>query len=427
MKNMLERVTTLKRVASKRAYATNSQPVLAVQVIPPRAASSRDLAVLETAIQALTLDEQHPVALELVGTANARLFLLRAASPEALHHLTQQVQARYPQALLQACAEEEDPLRIQQGESCAVVELRPGTASYLPLRFWQEKDLLTEGADPLLGLLAALGHLPAGTRAIMQLALVPLPATWSQTDQRKAVEHPLETERLRQRSELTPSGAAAPSTPALVGLAILVGILLLWRTYAHRLNAPLPPEIKRMPMQVLHGKLPSLTPGELTLLLLGIASIGLLFLLLLLLLKRIRRSFGHTPIYDMRLVAEKTGRLAYRARLRLFVIGTAEPGKSQQHRTRVHAEVLAELTAAYKQYHRASGSYFLPHPLSASGTAFAARTSRTVLGQSFFSSSLKRNGMGHESAAFTPYPQCCRCGCLVAPAPGAGYGRSPAA
>ncbi len=362
-----ERVQVLKSMQSKQKVLADDGPqALVVQVIPPRSAGSRDMAGFETALQALALDEHHPIALELAGTAKARLFLLRATSPESLHHLTQQIQAHYPQAQLQALAYEDDPLTIKPGESNAVVELQPGAASYLPMRSWQEREMLKEGADPLLGLLAALGHLPASTRAIVQLALVPLPATWSKADQRKAVEHPLETERMRQRQELTSSGISAPSTPAIVGLAVLVGILLLSREYARRINALLPRWMQQAALQALRGQRPTLTPWELTLLLTGSASVAVFCLLLLLLLKRIRRRIGvgGTPIYDMRLVAEKTGRLAYRARLRIFVIGTAEPGVQQQHLTRSQMVVLAELTAAYKQYHRASGGYFLPRHLS---------------------------------------------------------------
>src|SRR5258707_10722940 len=79
-------------------------------VIVPRTASTRDITVLETAMQGLALDDQHPVALELAATAASRQFLLRATSPLALRHLEDQVRARYPQALIQPVATGDDPL-----------------------------------------------------------------------------------------------------------------------------------------------------------------------------------------------------------------------------------------------------------------------------------------------------------------------------
>src|SRR5215467_9418483 len=65
-------------------------------VIVPRVTSTRDITVLETAMQGLALDKKHPVALELAATASSRHFLLRATSAMSQKHLADQVQARYP-------------------------------------------------------------------------------------------------------------------------------------------------------------------------------------------------------------------------------------------------------------------------------------------------------------------------------------------
>ena len=110
----------------------------------------------------------------------------------------------------------------------------------------------------------------------------------------------------------------------------------------------------------------------------------------------------------MRLVAEKTGRSAYRARLRLVVIDSGEESNQStmrdaapswhlpsfllhsseitparildiyQHwrqatlhkreRTSTHKALLDRLTAAYRQYHLAAGGYFVPHALSQAKT-----------------------------------------------------------
>ena len=78
---------------------TRSQDFLA-SVIVPRVTSTRDITVLETAMQGLALDSRHPVALELAATASSRSFLLRATSALSLKHLADQVQARYPQAII---------------------------------------------------------------------------------------------------------------------------------------------------------------------------------------------------------------------------------------------------------------------------------------------------------------------------------------
>jgi hypothetical protein len=116
---------------------------------------------------------------------------------------------------------------------------------------------------------------------------------------------------------------------------------------------------------------------------------------------QIRSRLGGTRIYDMRLVDEKTARPAYRVRLRLFVFSSGEetiPAHDAQlkeivqctftwqqftwsslhtsfqrwrkevvrnkQRKQAQWDVLAHLVAAYRQYHTASGGYFVPHRLS---------------------------------------------------------------
>jgi hypothetical protein len=372
------------------------EPCLMLQLVPPRTASSRDMVALETVMQGLALDARHPVALEIARTGSGRQFLLRATSRAALEHLAAQIQARYPQAIIQPpdC----DPLMLKPGEIVSAVELRPGAPSYLPLRAFRERELPTEGTDPLLGLLAALSHVPANMRVVTQLALLPLPPTWSQADRRRAVEHPLEPERVRQRRSMSTSGSTAPSAGVIIAMGMLVKLLVLW----YRFSRKLPPWILHAVTFMLHGRNPQLSSLQMTELITGLVGIVLVALLILLGVRWVLRRLERTSIYDMRLVAEKTGRSAYRVRLRLFVVDE-ESNQNQRDetgprrrfrsliihrrevtlagilnsyrrwrqgtlqrrvRTNTHKELLERLTAAYRQYHLAAGGYFVPHALS---------------------------------------------------------------
>src|SRR6266700_2940009 len=374
---------------------------LVLQVVPPRSASNRDIAALETVMQGLVLGVRHPVALEIARTVRGRQFLLRATSPTALEHLAAQIQARYPQATIQRLTE--DPLHVKPDEAITAVELQPGAASYLPLRSWRERELPVAGTDPLLGLLAAISQVPAKMRVVAQLALVPLSPTWSQAYRRRAVEHPLEPERQRQRRTTTSSGSAAPSTSGIIAMGMLVAVLLLWYRFSKRL----PPWILHAGSLLLHGKNPQPSSSQITLLVVGLLGIAIAILLGLFGVRWMLRRLSHTSIYDMRLVAEKTGRSAYRARLRLFVIADREAsaGRSaedmhggslrqrslslvvrphefslarirstfqqwqhthrrQHEQARAREEVLDRLTAAYRQFHTAAGGYFVPYRLS---------------------------------------------------------------
>ncbi|MGH2508083.1 MAG: helicase HerA domain-containing protein, partial [Ktedonobacteraceae bacterium] len=287
-------------------------PVLDVR--PSRVAGERDLPALETAMQGLALDAHTPMALELAATTTSRQFLLRAEQQVALRHLEQQVQARYPQALIQPAAS--DPLTLASGEECSVVELRPGAAAYLPLRAWKARDLLTEGTDPLLGLLAALGSLPEGTRAVAQLALVPASPTWSAGQRRYAVEHPLEKERIytRQRTQ-------APSIAQVLLLVPIVGVLLLVDLF-HQL---IPHWLLQAGARVLRGQAPQLTALQTIEVFVGGGGCLLLLLGGIFVTSLVVGRMSASHIYDPRLADEKTARSAYRVRLRLFVIAPGAP------------------------------------------------------------------------------------------------------
>jgi DNA helicase HerA-like ATPase len=379
---------------------------LCLHVRPARASSVRDLPALETVLAGLALDEHTPIALEIAASPTERQFLLRAEQPAALRHLEQQIQARYPQAIISAVVP--DPLICASGESCSVVELRPGAASYLPLRSWKAREITTEGTDPLLGILASFGSLPEGTRAVAQLALVPAPPQWSAPNRRYAVEHPLQKEHAH-----VAGGTQERSIKDV--LLLFPAVLLLLLVYLF--HGLVPAWLMQAVLGLLRGQTPHLTTSETMVVILGggvllVLVFGGMYLAMVLLGR-----FGTPRIYDQRLVEEKTARPAYRVRLRLFVF-MADPhastapaprglrsfgqvrqmlqvwdarGKRDIHSSDVrtwwkhlrtdwraqrrlarekradqHAReaILRTLAASYRQYHLAAGGYFLPRTLS---------------------------------------------------------------
>jgi len=373
-------------------------------VLVPRAASTRDITVLETAMQGLAPDAKHPVALELAATASSRHFLLRATSAMSLRHLADQVQARYPQALIRLMTKAHDPLSLCEGDTVSAVELQAGAQAYLPLHAWRERELLQEGADPLLGILGVFNHLPPHMRVVAQLALLPALPAWSRPYRRKSVEHPLEQERLRERRELSSAQASGPGTIQLVGLGVLVALLLVWWRFKRQLDGLIPSWLLQAGLSLLHGKTPHLASTHLAMLEIGgMMTLAALFLFAFIVIQ-IRSRIGTTSIYDMRLVDEKTARPAYRVCLRLFVFSSEasraparhtplkdvlrqwfsrqactrsslcalfdvyQDWRERTHLNRLHrqeqGDVLDHLVAAYRQYHTASGGYFVPRRLA---------------------------------------------------------------
>jgi hypothetical protein len=398
---------------------------LALPFIPPfrREEEERDLLLLSTALQGLVLDSRHPVALELAGTAQQRSWLIRAATPEALQHAEIQLRARFPDAEFVPVNRHDDPFQVAPHETVSALELRTGAAPYLPLQT-DTRILMQKGSDPILGLLAALDALPDDLRAVAQLALVPASPTWSRPNQRKAIEHALEPERSRERWQMMAAreGAGAPSTVLLIGGGFVLGVLLLYQRFQRAISSHVPLWARKVLSSLAHGQWSQLSAGQQVLFIMSLAGLLLGGLLVVILVDQLCRRWFRRPIYDMQRVAEQTSRMAYRVRLRLYVIGPAFPRptglrydfitfqermttamkkdvrsqkeetswqatikrfwqplrllwkmtttfsrhvwrygqKSHQQRQRRHA-LLARLVAAYRQFHLASGNYFVPH------------------------------------------------------------------
>ncbi|GHO79559.1 hypothetical protein KSD_73300 [Ktedonobacter sp. SOSP1-85] len=368
-----------------------SKPSLA-RIIPARGITLVERSALEGTIQSLVL-QGSALALEIASTpadtqqARSAQFLLRAPSEDALRAATRQIQVRYPQAIVCHVPPEEDPFEVETFAFVSAMELRAGGAAYETLRSWSPGKPHEQGIDPLLGVLTTLEHLPAGIRAVTQLALTPLPPTWARKYQRFSVEHPLEEEREQRRETQSRLRRGAPGWEQIVLLGIAVGLLLIWNYgQEHHL---FPSWLQEDVLSLLHGTLPHLSLSQQAILGIGLV-VGIT-----LLAGTIRgihwlgeRLFGRTRYYDMKRVAEKIGKSAYRARLRVYLI--EEAPQTDAHSTqplvrnhtirarlasswqafqwkraqqRRHQQIHATLVAAYRHCHT-STAYFTSHKLS---------------------------------------------------------------
>jgi hypothetical protein len=170
----------------------------------------------------------------------------------------------------------------------------------------------------------------------------------------------------------------------IVALALLVMFALLWRRFGSSILPLLPPWLRQDGAQMVHGHLPVLSSSQMMQL---AAVLGLLFFVVFVASRIFHRLQGHRALYDQRAVGEKTKQVAYRARLRLLVIGKVEPlpwwgGKKraghprrgrgagmgglwqwartrwqQRHQRQV---VAMRLAAAYRQYDNPAGNVLVP-------------------------------------------------------------------
>jgi hypothetical protein len=289
-------------------------------IVPPDE-GERGAQAMENWLQACSFEE--PFSLELVGTRSAQGFLLRASSERQLASLSKQLEAQYPQVQIQRVLPQADPLLLHPDEHAVMGEFSLAQPSYLPLKTFTGRALSEAGADPLAALLAAMETVGPGERIIAQLALVRAPETWLSADIRKSVEHALQPERDSMAAATKSSAVASDMAEGSKIVAFMLagmGAFLVYRWYqAH---------------------------AFFFLILLGAT---LLLGLVAFVWWQVRQM--QTPIYDMKLVAEKMARAGFYAQLRVIVIGKSASVSQEQLRAPLQA-----LEVAYRQFTLASSN-----------------------------------------------------------------------
>lgn len=299
-----------------------------VEIVTPRT-NTAAITPAENLLAAISLAE--PFSLELAATSRARWFVARAGSSAMRRHLSEQLGVAYPQAEVRLLDLQRhpslDPALLGPNEQMAACSMRLRAPEYLPLRTFTDLELSGERApqaDPVLGLISAIGSVPDRWRALTQLVLRPAPDNWSDGYLRLAVEHPLAGERT-ERTSLT-------SVFLMAGL--LVAGCVLFQGYQWYLDADW------LRLGLLAGGVPS---GAFA----TVAGV---------------RRFGGQRIYDMQLVKEKVGPIAYVTEVRQAVFAPAdvEPELVTDH--------LRRISTAYRQFNLAAGNGFIAERLRTTET-----------------------------------------------------------
>ena len=163
---------------------SKKRPPVLLAVTPPRT-GERTLLGVENLLQSIAVPE--PFSLELTGDIDGVTLMTRCSDDEVVR---QQLSAHYPQARIHEIPEDEDPLRLGEGEEAWGMTLSSGGPDYLPLRTFRDDDLLDPGSDPLIALLGALSSLKDGERIVARLLLRSLGPDWSQAHLAKALKRP---------------------------------------------------------------------------------------------------------------------------------------------------------------------------------------------------------------------------------------------
>lgn len=293
-----------------------------VKIILPRN-NQRDALACETFLSALVQSRDMPIALEIGGTPQERMFLVRGGEAAVALAMSQLALA-YPQCDFVGVSPEQDPAQ-NNAAVCSTMELRLREPAYLPLRTSVSRegrasyDDFSRAADPMLGLLGAMNGLSKGQTCLIQYGLNPMPDDWS-----KYWRGSLDD--VNERSKLQPQHAFAASLNQLGLLFGMLGCGALasaftfgWQLWAWLIGV-------------------------------GLITLGLFCLWL-----RTRLPSPPNPL----LVQQKINQSAFRVRIRAFVWANTER-EAEQH--------LGRLQAAFKGYNLAGANGFVYMNISHKGT-----------------------------------------------------------
>ena len=300
------------------SWKSSPRPPVLLAVTPPRT-GERTLLGVENLLQSIAVPE--PFALELAGDADGVTLMARCRDGEVVRG---QIAAHYPQARIEELSDEEDPLRLAEGEQAWGLTLTSTGPDYVPLRTFRDDDLLDPGSDPLLALLGALATPEEGERVVTRILLRSLGPDWSQAHQELAYKPPIEQPRPAVNAPSSQGASGGPEPLALAVLAV-VGLVAFkgwdWVQSGEPLKAAL----------------------------LGVGALGASIAGLWLWQ---RWKGGRDHMYDPVLVKEKVSRAAFEAQIEVTAI-LPPGGKAERAR-----ELLEAVAAAYRHYDHPAGARF---------------------------------------------------------------------
>ena len=296
---------------------TPKPPVL-LAITPPRT-GERTLLGVENLLQSIAIPE--PFSLELTGDGDGVTVLVRCRDGEVVR---EQITAHYPQARIEEIPDDEDPLRLAEGEQAWGLTLTSTGPDYVPLRTFRDDDLLDPGSDPLIALLGALSAPKEGERVVTRLLLRALGPDWSQPHQELAFGQTA-TQRPPPPSASSAQGATGGMDPLALAVLAVVGLVAFkgwdWVQSGEPLKAAL----------------------------LGVGALGVSIAGLWLWQ---RWKGGRDRVYDPALIKEKVSRAAFAAELQVTAI---LPREGTKERAR---DLLGRVIAAYHHYDHPVGARF---------------------------------------------------------------------
>ena len=297
----------------------DKKPPVLLAVTPPRT-GERTMLGVENMLQSIAVPE--PFSLELAGDVDGVTLMARCLNDQVVRG---QVSAHHPQARIHEVPEQDDPLRLDEGEEAWSMTLRASGPEYVPLRTFRDDDLLDPGSDPIIALLGALSNLNEHERVVTRLMLRSLGPDWSQGHLEKAHKRPVAEPRDSTYSNQVRHQQTDVTTMAVLGVAALAALRgYLWVRDGETWKAVL------------------LGAGIFT----ALTVAGWAWW-------RIKKA--RSRVYDPLLIKEKVARIAFDAEIQ--IVAVLPKGEPKERRARAK-ELLGPVAAAYRHYDHPAGARF---------------------------------------------------------------------
>ena len=125
-----------------------------------------------------SMGDGHVYSLEIVSEGGEIELLIRTTYPE---RVAQHISSHYPGSVIESVSEDEDPIRMREGETGYRHVLHPSGDEWLPFQVYDEQQV-RDGGDPFIDVLGGMMgvDLRAGERLVSRIVLRQQPHNWSE-------------------------------------------------------------------------------------------------------------------------------------------------------------------------------------------------------------------------------------------------------
>ena len=288
---------------------------------------------------------QDIISYEIDASSDGVRFGIRGAQVGTIRR---QIEAHYPQARLSI--PEVDPLDKREGEVASTTVLTVEGDQMLPIRTFEDEDITSAGADPMLAVIGAISDMGTSERVVVRAIAREMPHNWSAGYQQQAMggagstnEIQRTTENMASRATTSPQGTGGGGSSggsgafgiSFVLAGAMLGIMAIW---------------------ALTSDINMNDVGASNWTMVWVKMIGGLFIAIPAMIGFLKFFGQKKKYYDPALVAARVSGLAYNTEIQIIVFE-----KEVLERTPRGVAIADRLVRAFSHYDSPLGNQFVKH------------------------------------------------------------------